>query len=42
MSQELVGEDGGVRLDFYEVDGKGGDFREECAADGVGETEGGI
>lgn len=39
MGDELVGEDGGVGVDFDEVDAHGGDFGEHGAAEGVGEGE---
>jgi len=39
VGQELVGEDGGVRFDFDEIDGHDWDFGENDAAEGVGEGE---
>ena len=39
MGDEFVGENGGVGFDFDEVDGHGGDFGENDAAEGVGEGE---
>lgn len=42
MGKEFVGEDGGVAVDFDEVDGEGGDFGKHYAAEGVGEGEGGV
>lgn len=42
MGEEFVGEDAGVALDLHEVDGQGGDFGEDGAAEGVGEGEAGV
>jgi hypothetical protein len=41
VGEELVGQDRRVGVDVDEVDGQGGDFGEECAAERVGEREGG-
>ena len=42
MCEEFIRKDGGVGLDFDEVDGDCGDFGEHGAAEGVGEGEGGV
>jgi hypothetical protein len=39
VADEFVGEDGRVYFYFDEIDGHGGDFGEDYASDGVGETE---
>lgn len=39
MRDEFIGENGGIGFDFDDVDGDGGDFGEEGAAEGVGESE---
>ena len=39
MGDELVGEDGGIGFDFHEIDGHGGDFGKNYAAQGVCESE---
>lgn len=39
MSDELIGENGTVHLDFDEIDGDGRDFGLDHAAKGVGEGE---
>ena len=39
MGNKLVGQYRGVGFDFYELDGYGGDFGEDGAAEGVGESE---
>lgn len=36
MGDEFIGEDGGVGEDLHGVDGDGGDFGEDGAAEGVG------
>jgi hypothetical protein len=42
VGDELVGEDGVVRFDFYQVDGEGRDLGQDHAAHSVGEGEGGV
>lgn len=42
VGEEFVGKDGGVAVDFHEIDGEGGDLREHYAPQGVGEGEGGV
>lgn len=39
MGDEFISEDGGVGFNFDDVDGDGGDFREDGAAEGVGKGE---
>ena len=39
MSDEFVGEGGGVCLNFDKVNSHGGDFGEECSAQRVGERK---
>ncbi len=39
MGDKFVSENGGVGFDFDEVDGHGGDFGENGAPEGVGESE---
>ena len=42
MCEELVGQDGGVGFYFDQIDGEGGDFGVQGAAERVGEAEGGV
>ena len=42
MGDELVGEDGVVRFDFYQIDGEGRDLGQDHAAHCVGECKGGV